>query len=112
MYPSGLVSIGGTYKLTFTDVLAITNFLPQGSTPGRLAANATSPTTSLAGVFAGQVLALELIVDFSHKGILPAGLANLHVVSRPLAGQSVAQVLALANNVLGRQLLYPERSRI
>ena len=101
VYPSGSVSIGSTYKLTFTDALAITNFLPHGSTPGQLAANATNPTTSLAGVFAGQVLALELKVDFSNKGILPAGLANLHVVSGPLAGQSVAQVLALANSVLG-----------
>jgi hypothetical protein len=101
VYPGGSVSIGGTYKLTFTSALGVINFLPQGSTPGKLTANATNPTTSAAGVFAGQVLALELSVDFSNKGITAAGLANLHVVSGPLAGQTVAQVLALANSVLG-----------
>jgi hypothetical protein len=47
------------------------------------------------------VLSLELSVDFSNKGLTPTGLANLHVVSGSLAGQTVAQVLALANSVLG-----------
>jgi hypothetical protein len=65
VYPGG-VAIGGAFKLTFTNALAITNFLPQGSTPGALTASATNPTTSSAGVFAGQVLSLELSVDFSN----------------------------------------------
>jgi hypothetical protein len=101
VYSSGSVSIGGTYKLKFTSALSITNFLPQGSTPGKLTGNATNPTTSAAGVFAGQVLALQLSVDFSNKGVLPAGLASLKIVSGPLAGQTVSQVLTLANSVLG-----------
>jgi hypothetical protein len=101
VYPGGSVSIGGTYKLTFTSALGITNFLPQGGTPGKLTASATNPTTSAAGVLAGQVLALQLSVDFSTKGMTQTGLANLHVVSGPLAGQTVAQVLAIANSVLG-----------
>ena len=49
----------------------------------------------------GQVLALQLNVDFSNKGLLPTGLANLKVVSGPMAGQTVQQVLTTANNVLG-----------
>jgi hypothetical protein len=101
VYPGGSVAVGGTYKLTFTSALSIINFLPQGGTPGQLKANATNPTTSAAGVLAGQVLALELSVDFSNKGITAFGLANLHVVSGPLAGATVAQVLTLANSVLG-----------
>jgi Putative Ig domain len=101
VYPGGSVAIGGTLKLTFTSALSIINFLPQGGTPGKLAASATNPTTSAAGVFAGQVLALQLSVDFSNKGITSAGLANLKVVSGPAAGLTVTQVLALANSVLG-----------
>jgi hypothetical protein len=101
VYTGGSVSIGGTAKLTFTSALSIINFLPQSGTPKQLAASATNPTTSAAGAFAGEVLALQLNVGFSNKGITPAGLANLKVVSGPLAGQTVTQVLALANSVLG-----------
>src|SRR5579871_1588901 len=101
VYPGGSVSIGGTKKLTFTSSTAIHNFLPQGGTPGVLAASATNPTSSAAGVFAGQVLALQLNVDFSNKGITKTGLANLHAVSGMLAGQTVGQILALANSVIG-----------
>jgi hypothetical protein len=101
VYPGGSVVIGGTYKLTFTSALAIQNFLPQGSTAAVLTGNATNPTNSVAGVFSGQVLALQLSVDFSNKGITPGGLSGLHVQSGALQGQTVAQVLALANSVLG-----------
>ena len=55
----------------------------------------------MAGVLAGQVLALQLSVDFSNKGITSSGLANLHLASGALQGQTVTQVLALANSVLG-----------
>jgi hypothetical protein len=101
VYPGGFVAIGGTNKLTFTSALSIENFLPQGGTAGALAASATNPTSSAAGVFAGQVLALQLSVDFSNKGIKNGGLALLHVASGPLAGKTVAQVLAYANAALG-----------
>lgn len=52
-------------------------------------------------MFAGQVLALRLSVDFSNAGITRTGLADLKVVSGKLKGSTVAQVLALANTVLG-----------
>jgi hypothetical protein len=101
VYTGGTMSIGGTYKLTYNSALSIINFLPQGGTAGKLTANASNPTTSAAGVLAGQVLALQLNVDFSNKGITAAGFANLHVVSGLAAGQTVAQVLAAANTYLG-----------
>jgi hypothetical protein len=102
VYSGGPVSIGGgTRKLNFTSAAAIEAFLPQGGTPGTLGASATNPTSSAAGVFAGEVLALELSVDFSNKGITPGGLANLKLNSGPLSGQTISQVLALANSVLG-----------
>jgi hypothetical protein len=63
--------------------------------------NATNPTNSAAGVFAGQVLTLQLNVDFSNKGILPTGFLNLKVASGPMAGQTVQQVLTAANTALG-----------
>ncbi len=101
VYPGGSVVIGGTKKLTFTSATAIASFLPQGGTPGVFGASATNPTSSAAGEFAGQVLALQLSVDFSNKGITPGGLANLKLNSGALSGQTIAQVLALANSVIG-----------
>ena len=108
VYPFG-VTIGCPVglHLTFTSAAAIQAFLPQGGTPGALAASATNPTTSAAGVFAGQVMALQLNVDFSGAGYLPKGLGGLHLVSGPLAGRTVQQVLTLANGVLGGCLALP-----
>ncbi|TPW12206.1 MAG: hemolysin-type calcium-binding repeat family protein [Acidimicrobiaceae bacterium] len=61
-----------------------------------LTANATNPTTSSAGVFAGQVLALRLNVDFSRAGITKPGLEDLRY-----QGYSVGQILDAANRALG-----------
>ena len=71
-----------------------------------LARNYSNPTANNeAGVFAGQVTALTLNVAFSNAGLLPRGLAALRITAgKPLAGYSVAQVLALANRVLGGDL--------
>jgi hypothetical protein len=101
VYKIGYVQIGGTKYLKFTSVKAIQIFLPNGTTPGILTASATNPTTSSAGVFASQILALRLNVDFSTAGIKKSGLGNLKIISGPLAGYTVNQVLTLANTVLG-----------
>jgi hypothetical protein len=62
--------------------------------------NPTGCTT--AGVFANQVLALKLNVDFSNAGYITPGLASLRIApGNKLAGYTVAQVLTLANTVLG-----------
>ena len=100
VYPGG-VSVGGTKVVTFTSASAIQAFLPQGGTASVLTASATNPTSTAAKVFGGQVLALRLGVDFSKAGITRAGLADLHLASGRLAGYTVAQVLSLANTVLG-----------
>jgi len=101
VYPGGFVIIGGTKTLKFTSAAAITAFLPQGGTPSMLTASAVNPTRSAAGNFAAQVLALRLAVDYSAAGALRTGLGNLVMVSGPFANQTVNQILATANAVLG-----------
>ncbi len=103
VYPGGSVSIGGTRSLTFTSAAAIQSFLPQGGTPASLTKSATNPTSSSAGNLAAQVLALRLAVDFSAAGKTKTGLGSLVMISGPFAGQTVIQILAVANAVLGGQ---------
>jgi hypothetical protein len=100
VFPRG-VRIGGGYTLTFTSAAAISRFLPQGGTPGVLAASATDPTASAAKVLGGQVLALQLNVSFSQAGMTRNGLGEQLLASGKLSGYSVSQVLALANRVIG-----------
>lgn len=100
VYPSGVI-VGSLRTLTFTSASAVRAFLPQGDKPHVLNASAINPTKTNAGEFAGQVLALQLNVDFSNAGITRAGLAALHLKSGKLMGKTVAEVLGLANHVLG-----------
>lgn len=101
VYPGGSVVIGGNFTLTFTSAGAIEKFLPQGSQPRALTQSYVDPKQKNLTVLAGQVLTLRLNVDFSAAGILQTGLGSLTVVSGPLAGMTVNQVLALGNAVLG-----------
>jgi len=101
VYGAAGVTIGGSYSVKFGAAGNIDTFLPQGGTAGVLKATATNPATTAAGVFAGQVLALQLSVDFSNKGLTPGGLSSLHVVAGKMAGYTVGQVLTIANQVLG-----------
>jgi hypothetical protein len=99
VYPSG-VSIGGAKTIKLTASTAVEKFLPQGSTPARLTQNYLNPNWDIT-VLAGQVLALKLNVDFSAAKLTRAGLGGLVVVSGDMAGNTVNQVLATANAVLG-----------
>jgi len=127
VYPGGSVTVGGgTYTMTFqsqtttvtkkvkgktttttTTVLApsfIELYLPAGKTPRQLNATLINPDKSHAGVFGGQVLALQLNVDFSAAGIGPSGLGGLHYCAGDLPsiqGLTISQILAKANAVLG-----------
>ncbi|MGE3488948.1 MAG: MBG domain-containing protein [Vicinamibacterales bacterium] len=103
VYPTGYVIIGGVKTLKFTSANAIQAFLPQGGRPKALYSSAVDPTWSSAGNFAAQLLALRLAVDFSSAGATKTGLGDLVMVSGPLAGQTVNQILAMANTVLGGQ---------
>jgi len=103
VYPTGYVIIGGVKTLKFTSANAIQAFLPQGGTPKALTSSAVNPTSSSAGNFAAQLLALRLAVDFSAAGATKTGMGDLVMVSGPLAGQTVNQILAMANTVIGGQ---------
>jgi len=89
------------YRLKFTSAAAVERFLPQGGKAGKLKSSGTNVTTSRAGVFAGQVLALQISVSFSDAGVTRFGLGALTVQSGKMAGKTVAEVLAVANSVLG-----------
>jgi probable HAF family extracellular repeat protein len=101
VYPGGSVSIGVGNTLTFTSAAAIEAFLPQGGTAGVLTASATNPTACSAGVLAGQLLAAQLSLGFSNAGVTRSGFGGLTLMSGPLAGSTVAQVIALGNAVIG-----------
>ena len=100
VYGYGNVKVGGWNTATFTSSTAIQNYLPAGGSPSPLWQSYYNPTSAYS-VFHGQVLALQLNVDFSNKGITATGLAGMHVQSGPLKGWTVQQVLTLANQVLG-----------
>jgi hypothetical protein len=105
VYPDGYVKIGtpATKWLKFTSAYAIEKFLPQGGSSNVLNSSATNPTSSSAGNFAAQLLALQLAVDFSAAGVTKEGLGSLVMVSGPLAGKTVDEILELANKVIGGQ---------
>jgi hypothetical protein len=105
LYPSG-VSIGSNGRIvTFTTAAAIRAFLPSGGKAGSLPAGPNyplvNPSSTKAGVFAGNVLALQMNVDFSLAGKTRNGLGDLRLASGKLQGYTVAAVLALAKQVLG-----------
>jgi hypothetical protein len=96
-FPVGGETIGGSpFFLSFSTAASVKNFLPQGGTPGALTSSASNPTAGTsAGVFAGQVLALQLNVDLEGFGSLV-----LSGTGTSLDGKTVAQVLAAANLAL------------
>jgi len=96
-YGVGGVTIGGLNNLRFTTANDVRAFLPQGGPPSFLNSSAVNPTSrTSAGVFAGQVLALQLNVDLEGLGSL-----KLTGTGTPFDGQTVSQVLAAANIALG-----------
>jgi hypothetical protein len=98
VFPLGVLigDAGSPFSLHFTSAPAIRNFLPQGGPPNALTASATDPLTSSAGVFAGQVLALELNVRVYNFGSL-----TLVGTGTSFDGMTVGQVLAAADVALG-----------
>ena len=110
VYPSGFVEVGipgaGGFSMKFTSASAIQTYLPAGSTGRALTQDYVNPTSSSAGVFGGQVLALQLNVDFGARGLTPGssgpegGLVFTDPTS-PLNGYTVSQILAVANKALG-----------
>lgn len=105
------VGIPGTsgYSLRFLSVDALTDYLPSSGAPAALPGDFIDPSSTIAGVFGGDVVALELNVDFADAGYtlgtsaLRFGDLVLCNVSAPsgLEGLTVRQVLASANTALG-----------
>jgi hypothetical protein len=96
--------VSGT--IPFTMVNSIEEYLPAGGPGAALDQNLTNPTDSSSGVFGGQVLTLQLNVDFGDKGVgwgsktAPVGDVVMHLTGCE-DGKKVRDILADANIVLG-----------
>jgi len=98
------------FFLEFTSAFHLDEFLPANGTPGALDTDLANPTTTSAGIFAGQVAGLKLNIDFSAAGLLP-GTSGLHFgdliltgmtgADSGLNGLTVSQFLSLTNTALG-----------
>jgi hypothetical protein len=113
VYPTSVVEVGisGTagFSMRFTDALSVINYLPAIGLPNALTADLVDPTSSSAGSFGGNVLALRLNVDFSDQDLL-GGSSNVAfgdvlLCGFPalpgLNGMTVRGFLATANTLLG-----------
>jgi hypothetical protein len=103
VYGNGPVTIGGEKTLSFTSAAAIKRFLPQNGSPKILTSSAQNPTNNR-GEFSGNVLALQLSVDFSDKGVTTAFLGEQRIRHGAMQGTTVREVLRIANEVLGGNL--------
>jgi hypothetical protein len=67
----------GGSVMDFSSADAMLTFLPQSGAPGVLNANLTDPTSTTAGIFGGEVVALDLNIGFSDLGVFehPAGVS-------------------------------------
>jgi hypothetical protein len=106
VYPAGVeVGVAGSsgFSMRFTTASAITTYLPAGGAARALTRDLVNPSTSSSGVFGGQVLALQLNVDFSRAGLTPRGFGDLTLFATgtSLDGSTVSQILAAANRALG-----------
>jgi hypothetical protein len=104
LYPNDLV-VGGTNSLTLTLAGSVFTLLPTTGTPASLTGDVIDPQTTSAGELAGEIVALQLNVDFSSIFGNAADFGSLricNVTSQPaLNDQTVEQFLATANHLLG-----------
>ena len=101
VYPAG-VRVGGGRGAWFSGAETVKRFFPAGGRPRMLPEDYLDPRRTRGGKLAGETLALRLNVDYSSAGITRPGLAQLRVApGKALAGYTVAEVLAIAEAVLG-----------
>jgi hypothetical protein len=115
VYASGgdLFVIGSAspgFFIEFTSGSDLGDFLPASGPFEPLNTDLENPTTTSAGIFAGEVAGLKLNIDFSAAGLLP-GTAGLHFGDLVLTGMTgpdsglngltVSQLLTLDNMALG-----------
>ena len=125
--PSDLLEVGvpgaGGFSMIFDSADAIIAYLPASGAPGPLTANLLDPVHTASGALGGEVLTATLNVTFSEDGLLahPSGASFGDLVLQNLGslpddpvwgngfgseiaeldGQSVDEVLADANAILG-----------
>jgi hypothetical protein len=101
------------FSMRFFDSLAVLDYLPSVGPPGPLGSDLIDPTSSSSGLFGGNVLALQLNVDFADAGLLGGSvglrfgdvrLCGLDPVVTYLEGLTVREVLGVANAALGQGL--------
>lgn len=103
----GIPGAGG-YSLKFTSAAAVQAFLPAKGTASVLTADLINPTSSSAGVFAGQVLTLKINIALSDAGVTPNALGSfgdLYYNDQDGAGslhnKTVREILAAMEVALG-----------
>ena len=68
----GFVEVGlsgaSGHSITFTNSVAVLNYLPASGLPAPLNADLVDPTSSASGIFGGEVLGLRFNIDFSDAG--------------------------------------------
>jgi hypothetical protein len=62
------ISGAGGFSILVTSASSVFTYLPASGAPGSLLADLVDPTSTAAGIFCGEVLALRLNVDFSDAG--------------------------------------------
>jgi len=111
-YKNTLIAGGVTtnrYHLAFGSttgsITRLVSFLPQTGPCGKLSFNYTDPTTTSAGVLAGEVVALTMNVAYNDMRLMPRTPGydlELYTLKEGLfKGKTVGQVLDIANRVLG-----------
>jgi hypothetical protein len=112
VYPLGLeVGIHGTsgFSIIFSVGATVVAYLPALGPAGPLNSDLIDPTSSSAGTFGGDVVALEVNVDFSDAGKTagnaPVRFGDLRLCGYPITpglnGMTVREILAIGNTLLG-----------
>jgi hypothetical protein len=112
--PFGVVEIGvpgsGGYSIVFSSPDTILHFLPTTGAPAALTTDLNNPVTTGAGIFAGDVLALQLDIDFADHGVLAGSsgfvfgdlvVHDLTGSAAGLNGLTVRDVDVILNSALG-----------
>jgi hypothetical protein len=107
----------GLFALVLTDSLAVQNFLPSTAGPQALTEDETDPTDSTSNVFGGQLAAAKLNVDFDDAGWFDdvknqtlqkvGDLVFSDCVASALIGESVRDVIALADKAISGEITEP-----
>jgi len=107
VYPSSVMFVGSIagFVMIFDNSADLENFMPSSGPSAPLDATLLDPAASSSGYFGGEVLALQLDVDFSDAGILPSPsgvhfgdlVVENYYPAPQVDGLTVREILAYAN---------------